>query len=39
MVCMFPEPAEIAEGGRQTELFVPLAVVEFNEARRGRKVA
>ena len=32
---LFPEPAEIAEGGRQTELFVPLAVIEFNEARRG----
>ena len=36
---LFPEPAEIAEDGRQTEKFVPLAVVEFNEARRGRKVA
>ncbi len=36
---LFPEPVGIAEGGRQTELFVPFAVVEFNEARRGRKVA
>ena len=31
----FPEPAEVAEDGRQTEMFVPLAVVEFNNARRG----
>ena len=36
---LFPEPAEVAEDGRQTEKFVPLAVIEFNEARRGRKVA
>ena len=32
---LFPEPAETAEDGRQTELFVPFAVIEFNEARRG----
>ena len=32
---MFPEPAGVAEDGRQAELFIPAAVLEFNEARRG----
>lgn len=36
---VFPEPAEIAGDGRQTELFIPVAVIEFNAARRGRRVA
>jgi hypothetical protein len=35
----FPEPAEVADDGRQTEKFIPAGVIEFNEARRGRRVA
>lgn len=34
----FPEPAEIAEDGRQTELFIPAQLIEFNAARRGARV-
>jgi hypothetical protein len=33
---VFPEPVEVDS---QTEKFLPAAVIEFNEARRGRKVA
>lgn len=32
---VFPEPAGVADDGRQTELFIPASVVEFNAARRG----
>lgn len=34
---VFPEPAQIAADGRQTELFIPSQVIEFNTARRGRR--
>ena len=33
----FPEPAAVADDGRQTELFVPSQVIEFNMARRGSR--
>lgn len=31
----FPEPARVADDGRQTEEFIPSQVIEFNAARRG----
>ncbi|HLI38765.1 MAG TPA: hypothetical protein VKV80_15705 [Streptosporangiaceae bacterium] len=33
----FPEPAAVAVDGRQTELFIPSSVIEFNQARRGTR--